>query len=270
MLDTLTWPIYLVNYLIAMGHKNGDEWKEFYAHCLERDYYTLSAVKKLITLQILCDEVLDTEELRAEMDMREVSEIGKEIDTSTVLGACEPARILSGDSKTSNGMDIEAAQRVENHQTKKSHDNLHTESLVCGAVEDGNGDECRLCGMDGVLVCCDGCPMAYHSRCLGLNKMHVSNVSWYCPECKVSEKDPKILRRTTLRGGEVFGVDPTGLVFVASCDHLLVYASNFMLCNCLHFKLSIISFCSRYPFEFSIITFICVLSFFLFNSINIT
>ncbi|KAG6415150.1 hypothetical protein SASPL_122552 [Salvia splendens] len=226
LLDTLTWPIYLVNYLIAMGHKNGDDWKELYAHCLERDYYTLSAGKKLITLQILCDDVLDTEELRAEMDMREVSEIGKEIDTSTVLGACEPARILSGDSKTSNCMDIEAAQRVENHQTKKSHDNLHTESLVGGAVEDGNGDECRLCGMDGVLVCCDGCPMAYHSRCLGLNKMPVSNVSWYCPECKVSEKDPKILRRTTLRGGEVFGVDPTGLVFVASCDHLLVMKTS--------------------------------------------
>ncbi|KAG6417670.1 hypothetical protein SASPL_119855 [Salvia splendens] len=226
LLDTLTWPIYLVNYLIAMGHKNGDDWKELYAHCLERDYYTLSVGKKLITLQILCDDVLDTEELRAEMDMREVAEIAKDIDPGTELGACEPARILPGDSKTSDCMDIEAAQRAENHQTKKSLDDLHTESLVGGAVEDGNGDECRLCGMDGVLVCCDGCPMAYHSRCLGLNKMPVSNVSWYCPECKVSENDPKILRRTTLRGGDVFGVDPTGQVFVASCDHLLVVKTS--------------------------------------------
>ncbi|KAL1558202.1 hypothetical protein AAHA92_08697 [Salvia divinorum] len=226
LLDTLTWPIYLVNYMIAMGHKNGDDWKELYAHCLERDYYTLSVGKKLITLQILCDDVLDTEELRAEIDMREVSEIGKDIDTGTVLGANEPARILPGDSKTSDCKDIEAAQRVENHQTKKSLDNIHTESLVGRAVEDGNGDECRLCGMDGVLVCCDGCPFAYHSRCLGLNKMPVSNGSWYCPECKVNENDPKILRGTTLRGGDVFGVDPTGQVFVASCDHLLVVKTS--------------------------------------------
>ncbi|XP_057781903.1 DDT domain-containing protein PTM-like isoform X2 [Salvia miltiorrhiza] len=226
LLDTLTWPIYLVHYLMVLGHKNGDDWKELYAHCLERDYYTLSVDKKLITLQILCDDVLDTEELRAEIDMREASEVGMEIDMSTVLGACEPARVIPGDSETSNCKDIEAAQRAENHQTRNALDNPCMESQVGGAVEDGNGDECRLCGMDGVLVCCDGCPSAYHSRCLGLNKMLVSNGSWYCPECKVNENDPKILRGTTLRGGSVFGVDPYGQVFVASCDHLLVVKTS--------------------------------------------
>lgn len=32
-------------------------------------------------------------------------------------------------------------------------------------VDDGNGDECYLCKMDGNLICCDSCPAAFHSRC---------------------------------------------------------------------------------------------------------
>ncbi|KAH6774734.1 hypothetical protein C2S51_013138 [Perilla frutescens var. frutescens] len=224
LLDTLTWPIYLAHYLMAIGYKNGDDWKELFAHCLERDYYTLSAGKKLIILQILCDGVLDTEELRAEMDMREESEVGIDIDTTTELGSCETARVHPRYSKTSGGKDIDATQRDENHHCM--------ESQVGRAIEDDNGDECRLCGMDGVLVCCDGCPSAYHSRCLGLNKVLVSNGSWYCPECKVNASDPKILRGTTLRGGDVFGVDPYKQVFVASCDHLLVVKTSITSESC--------------------------------------
>lgn len=237
MLDTLNWPVYLVHYLMARGYKNGDDWKELYAHCLEKDYHTLSVGKKLTALQVLCDDVLDTEELRAEVDMREASEVGMDIDTSTMLETCEPARVHPGDSDDCK--DIEAALGVEKHQTENSLDNNQMETQVGTAVEDGNGDECRLCGMDGVLVCCDGCPSVYHSRCLGLSKM--PNGSWFCPECKINETEPKVLRGTTLRGGNVFGVDPYQQVFVASFDHLLVYVSNFLSSYCLHFML----LCSR-------------------------
>lgn len=201
---------------MAMGYKSGDDWKELYAHCLERDYYTLSVGRKLIILQILCDNVLDTEELRAEIDMREASEVG--IDTDKI---CELARVHPGYSNSSDYKDIEDTQTVEKHQTTYSLDNHYMESQVERSVEDGYGDECRLCGMDGVLVCCDGCPSAYHSRCLGLNKM--PNGSWHCPECKVNASNPKFLRKITLSGGDIFGIDPYRQVFVASCDHLLVY-----------------------------------------------
>ena len=101
------------------------------------------------------------------------------------------------------------------------------------ADDDANGDECRICGMDGLLLCCDGCPLSYHSRCVGLNKMHMPEGSWYCPECKIKATETKILQGTTLRGGYNFGVDPYGQVFVATCDHLLVYVSNFDLKFCL-------------------------------------
>lgn len=221
---------------MARGYENGDEWKKLRAHCLESDYYTLSVGKKLTALQILCDDVLDTEELRAEIDMREASEVGIDVDTSKMLDTCEPARVHPGDSKTSDCKDIEAALGVEKYQAEHSLDNDHMESQVDRAAEDGNGDECRLCGMDGVLVCCDGCPSVYHSRCLGLSKM--PNGSWFCPECKISENEPKILQGTTLRGGDLFGVDPYQEIFVASCGHLLVYASNILPSYYLHFILS--------------------------------
>ncbi|KAI3461337.1 hypothetical protein Pfo_018000 [Paulownia fortunei] len=242
LLDTFTWPIYLVHYLMVMGYKNGHDWKGFYTHSLERDYYTLSSGKKLLVLQILCEDVLDSEELRTEMDMREESEVGIEIDTSTMVATtCEPRRVHPGYPKTSACKDREAIHSVAEHrEIKSSLESHYVESQVGGPVgnsivEDGNGDECRLCGMDGYLVCCDGCPSSYHSRCLGLSKTFMPDGSWYCPECKINSTEPKILRGTTLRGGDIFGVDPYEQVFVASCDHLLVLKGSINSDNCLRY-----------------------------------
>ncbi|KAL6510987.1 hypothetical protein OROGR_022111 [Orobanche gracilis] len=232
LLDNLTWPVYLVHYLMVMCCKNGPDWKEFYAHSLERDYYTLSAGKKLAILQILCDDVLDSEELREEIGVREESEVGVDIDTSTVVGPSGGSRRFHPRYyKTSAPKSEEALMSIpEHHDTKPSlgiH-SIHIDEPVGSSVnEDSNGDECRICGMDGLLVCCDGCPSSYHSRCLGLNKMHMPEGSWYCPECKINATEPKILQGTRLRGGHNFGIDPYGQVFVATCDHLLVLnASN--------------------------------------------
>ena len=32
--------------------------------------------------------------------------------------------------------------------------------------EDFNEDECAICGLPGELVCCEGCPRAFHVDCL--------------------------------------------------------------------------------------------------------
>ncbi|KAK4440655.1 DDT domain-containing protein PTM [Sesamum alatum] len=239
LLDTLTWPVYLVHYLMVMGYTNGSEWKGVYTHSLERDYYTLSAGRKLIILQILCDDVLDSEELRAEMDMREESEVGIDIDTSIMVSPTGGSRrVHPRYSKTASAKDKELIESTAEHHEKKNLFGSHFDQAggsVETADEDGNGDECRICGMDGLLVCCDGCPSSYHSRCLGLNKMHMPEGSWYCPECQINASEPKILQGTTLKGGLNFGVDPYGQVFVATCDHLLVLKASINSEICLRY-----------------------------------
>lgn len=224
----MTWPVFLAHYLMVMSY-NGPDWKSFYTHSLDKDYYTLPAGRKLINLQILCDNVLDSDELRAEMDMREESEVGIDIESSLVLApAGPPKRVHPRYSKTSACKSREAVQSMAEHGEK-----YHPGSQVCATQIDGptsssndedvNDDDCLLCGMDGFLLCCEGCPSSYHSRCLGLSKLQVPSGSWYCPDCKINETEPKVAQGTALSGGENFGVDPYGQVFVATCDHLLVY-----------------------------------------------
>jgi len=47
-----------------------------------------------------------------------------------------------------------------------------------------NVDECVVCGIEGDLICCDGCNASYHSKCINLPaENHLPEV-WLCPECK--------------------------------------------------------------------------------------
>jgi hypothetical protein len=62
--------------------------------------------------------------------------------------------------------------------------------------EPGDGDDdwddiCRLCGRAGELMCCDGegCPHAYHPRCVGFAKPPVIN-GWLCPQCARTKRNP--------------------------------------------------------------------------------
>uniref|UniRef100_A0A5B6ZD09 DDT domain-containing protein PTM n=1 Tax=Davidia involucrata TaxID=16924 RepID=A0A5B6ZD09_DAVIN len=231
LLDTLTWPVYLVQYLMVMGYAKGTEWRGFYIDVLESDYCTLSVGRKLIILQILCDDVLESAELREEIDMREESEVG--IDPDAVIAVApesKPKRVHPRYSKTSACKDQEAMEIIaESHETKSF---CNSNSLGLKGTEpdadaefdqDGNGDECRLCGMDGTLLCCDGCPSAYHSRCIGVSKIFIPEGAWYCPECTINKIGPTITKGTSLlRGAEVFGVDLYGQVFMGICNHLLV------------------------------------------------
>jgi len=223
LLDSLTWPVFIVQYLMTMRYAEGPEWKAFYLNVLEKDYHTLSAGRKLIILQLLCDDASCSAELRAEIDTREGIEVGP--DPDGVLGFADeniPRRVYPGSSNREAVKDISGSHMKTPSSTAKG-----TGSYAGTEVdEDGNVDECRLCGMDGTLLCCDGCPSAYHTRCIGVNKMSIPEGAWYCPECAANRTGPNVTRVTTLRGAEFFGIDPYEQVFLGSCDHLLVYVLN--------------------------------------------
>ncbi|XP_060173951.1 DDT domain-containing protein PTM-like isoform X2 [Lycium barbarum] len=230
LLDTMTWPVYLVHYLTVMGYTDEPGWKGFYTHTLQREYYLLPAGRKIMVLQILCDDVLYSEELRAEVDMREESEVDIESDKTRGVASVSAPRIVHPRyAKTTACKEQEAIELCkENHDRKKccSTDILGSkdsgEDIVSGVDQNINSDECRLCGMEGTLLCCDGCPSSYHARCIGVSKMHIPEGTWYCPECRINEIEPKIMRGTTLKGGELFGVDSYGQIFMGTCSHLLV------------------------------------------------
>ncbi|XAR60083.1 hypothetical protein NMG60_11033325 [Bertholletia excelsa] len=242
LLDTLTWPVYLVQYLMVMGYANGPEWKGFYTDTLEKDYYALPVGRKLMILQILCDNVLDSEELRAEIDMREELEVGIDSDAvAAIVSDSWPRRVHPRYSKTSackneEVMEIIADAHRTNSQYNSSSLGAKTTHLVAdGDTNDGNGDECRLCGMDGTLLCCDGCPSAYHSRCIGVSKMSIPEGAWYCHECTLNKIGPTITSNASLKGAEVFGVDSYGQVFLGTCGHLLVLKVSMNLEQCLKY-----------------------------------
>lgn len=235
LLDTLTWPVYLVQYLTIRGYTKEPEWKGFYDEVLGREYYSLPVGRKLIILQVLCDDILDSAELRAEIDAREESEVGVDCDADDINPPENgPRRVHPRYSKTSACKNREAIGIIgENHMINSpSNSNFRgfksTKSDVdaANADVDRNSDECRLCGMDGTLLCCDGCPSAYHTRCIGVMKLSIPEGSWYCPECTVNKIGPTIRIGTSLKGAEIFGIDSYGQVFLGTCNHLLVYVST--------------------------------------------
>ncbi|XP_011005757.1 PREDICTED: uncharacterized protein LOC105111939 [Populus euphratica] len=236
-LDSLTWTVYLVHYFTIMGYVKGSEWKGFYDNLWKREYYSLPVGRKLMILQILCDDVLDSAEVRAEVDVREESEFGIDPDTVTTNlpdNGHGPRRVHPRYSKTSACKDREAMNIIAESQGSKSFSNsmylaskgAERDGHVSDADVDGNGDECRLCGLDGTLLCCDGCPSSYHSRCIGVVKMYIPEGPWYCPECTINKLGPTITMGTSLRGAEVFGIDLYEQVFLGTCDHLLVLKAS--------------------------------------------
>ncbi|KAJ4843599.1 hypothetical protein Tsubulata_029025 [Turnera subulata] len=232
LLDSLTWTVYLVHYFTVMGYAKGSEWKGFYDNVWKSEYYSVPARSKLMILQILCDDVLESMQLRTEIDMLEESELGIDPDGgSTYLSENGPRTVHPRYSKTSACKDREAMEIIaESEKTRSSYSSIYLgprgAERDADAPVDANGDECRLCGMDGTLLCCDGCPSSYHSRCIGVGKNYIPEGTWFCPECSVNKLGPTIAMGASLRGAEIFGIDIYEQVFLGTCNHLLVLRAS--------------------------------------------
>lgn len=50
-----------------------------------------------------------------------------------------------------------------------------------------NADECKICGMEGDLLCCDGCPGSFHRACLNLGHGRLPEGKWLCHECRLTD-----------------------------------------------------------------------------------
>ena len=219
LLDALTWPTFLLEYLYLMGYIKSLGGQSFGRTLLGVEYYELPVTTKLRLLQILCDRVTESGELKAELEAREGYSEEMEYETeSIILSEAGSRSVLTRSSKAS------ACEKIDGLQSSETAPNgTNQEAVLPTASQDGNSDDCRICGMDGTLVCCDGCPWAYHSRCIGLNKAFLPQGLWFCPECMVNKLGPTSSRiERGARGAQMFGIDMCGRLFLGSCNYLLV------------------------------------------------
>ncbi|KAL0736035.1 hypothetical protein Bca4012_012245 [Brassica carinata] len=80
--------------------------------------------------------------------------------------------------------------------------------------------------MDGNLLCCDGCPAAYHSKCVGVACDLLPEGVWYCPECSFDRRGAGWKPAKQIEGSELIEIDPHGRKYYSSCGYLVVIDTN--------------------------------------------
>lgn len=229
LLDSVTWPAILAGYLCLMGYMKELDAKGFSFIVSGGEYYVLPVGLKLKVLQILCDDIVNSEEIRTELEMRvDMEEVDDYSVNSKDPPESGPRRVHPRYTKTSACRNLEALKNsVEPKMPILNSKVSVSDPYASDLAQDANSDECQLCGMDGMLICCDGCPSAYHSRCIGLNKAHLPEGAWFCTECtanKLSMTSSRIGRGTS--GAEIFGIDVNGRMFLGTCNYLLVVGTS--------------------------------------------
>ncbi|XP_019898343.2 autoimmune regulator [Esox lucius] len=70
-----------------------------------------------------------------------------------------------------------------------------------------NDDECAVCKDGGELICCDGCPKAYHLVCLDPPLTTIPSGTWRCQSCRSSkvkrDRIPSVASTQSLARGQM-------------------------------------------------------------------
>ncbi|XP_045825371.1 DDT domain-containing protein PTM [Trifolium pratense] len=202
-LDLVTWPMFMAEYLLIHSSQFKTSFDANHS-MFETDYYKQPVTLKLEILQYLCDDMIEADTIRSELNRRSlVTESGMDFDQNIYFDTCKKKRAV----------------------TDLSGGSCLTEEIVDDTT-DLNSDECCLCKMDGNLICCDGCPAAFHSRCVGLASDSLPEGDWYCPECAIGTHRASRKSRRSLRGADLLGTDPHGCLYFDSCGYLLVSNSS--------------------------------------------
>ncbi|XP_028649154.1 autoimmune regulator [Erpetoichthys calabaricus] len=71
-------------------------------------------------------------------------------------------------------------------KTKVTKDGIRAKETTSGSIVEipRNDDECAVCKDGGELICCDGCPKAFHLNCLIPPLTEIPSGTWRCQSCK--------------------------------------------------------------------------------------
>ncbi|XP_010218809.1 PREDICTED: autoimmune regulator-like [Tinamus guttatus] len=123
------------------------------------------------------------------------------------------------------------------------HHGLHSLPL---SAHQQNEDECAVCGDGGELICCDGCPKAFHLGCLVPPLTEVPSGTWQCCSCNTQphvHQDPavqlELLASTQVparlglppRGSASPGQEPSGQRQLRSPPQELVPSTACSICG---------------------------------------
>ncbi|XP_026882145.2 autoimmune regulator [Electrophorus electricus] len=78
-------------------------------------------------------------------------------------------------------------------QTVENHGHHQGEPNTSATDVERNDDECAVCKDGGELICCDGCPRAFHLTCLIPPLSSIPSGSWHCMMC---DGDRTLLEKT--------------------------------------------------------------------------
>jgi hypothetical protein len=184
--------------------------------------------EKLAMLSFLCEHALQSEDSRTEVSVR-LMYAHQTIVEPTLQKPGEgdpewrPQEVKPEGRAQETPLLRKASDRLLK-STEKGEWSKEVQRAATALGGDGNSNDCMICGMDGVLLCCDACPAAYHSRCVGITKSKLSTGDWFCPECRLICRGTPYSKR--LQGAQLLGMGPQERYFLATCNYLLVYAPS--------------------------------------------
>ncbi|KAF1784722.1 WHIM1 domain [Phytophthora cactorum] len=150
------------------------------------------------------------------------SESESDADSDSAVSATSSARQASSKSSP-----VRPAH-VENHTGPKN-------------PEDQWDVDCSVCGLGGELLCCDGCPRAFHVNCIGLEK--IPDTEWFCNECNLQTcgacKKNKIRLDSHVICGSEDGTKGCDRVFHLKCAKLDAVPADDWYCKKCRSKLNL-------------------------------
>uniref|UniRef100_I3JU82 Autoimmune regulator n=1 Tax=Oreochromis niloticus TaxID=8128 RepID=I3JU82_ORENI len=98
--------------------------------------------------------------------------------------AREPIKAGGGPSEETNASKSKSAKSTFHHQGETA--TRMVEAVIHSLLTKihYNDDECTVCKDGGELICCDGCPRAFHLACLDPPLSSIPSGSWQCEWCR--------------------------------------------------------------------------------------
>ncbi|XP_006169550.1 autoimmune regulator [Tupaia chinensis] len=109
-------------------------------------------------------------------------------------GLKPPVRAKGAQSTVSGGGEPKAGQQGRVSAPPVPHSELQ--------LHQKNEDECAVCRDGGELICCDGCPRAFHLACLSPPLREIPSGTWRCSSCLQGRVQQGLLRAEESRPQE--------------------------------------------------------------------